>query len=193
MELWPTGMIWRKYGTIRTYTSVSWLKALKLLQWTSSSPWGAPYPTDRTSTESQSKPREDDSNHVRNVSEINVQLKRDRFNAPAMYVGVQAVLSLYASGRTTGIVLDCGDGVSHTVPIYEGYALPHAIHRLDFAGRDLTNYLMKVIEYSLQSWHHPRYWQSVVTVSQPLQREKLWGTWKRNSAMLLWTSRQRCS
>ena len=68
----------------------------------------------------------------------------ETFNTPAMYLANQSVLSLYASGRTTGIVVDSGDGSTHTVPIYEGCALPHASLRINLTGRDLTEYLMRI-------------------------------------------------
>ena len=70
----------------------------------------------------------------------------EAFNTPALYFGLQAILSLYASGRTTGLVLDSGDGVTHVVPVYEGFALPHAIQRIDIAGRDVTNDQLRHLE-----------------------------------------------
>jgi len=69
----------------------------------------------------------------------------EKFGIPATFVAIQAILSLYASGRTTGIVMDSGDGVSHTVPIFEGYSLPHAVHRLNLAGRNLTSWMAKLL------------------------------------------------
>ncbi len=67
---------------------------------------------------------------------------------------MQAVLSLYASGRTTGLVVDSGDGVTHVVPVYEGFAITHAISRIDIGGRDITEYLRRLLRtrgYSLTS------------------------------------------
>jgi len=69
----------------------------------------------------------------------------ETFNVPAMYVAIQATMSLYSAGRTTGLVCDAGDGVTHTVPIYEGFSIPHAVQRIQLAGRDLTGFLVKLM------------------------------------------------
>ncbi|KAI0286971.1 actin family [Russula aff. rugulosa BPL654] len=79
------------------------------------------------------------------------QIFFDTFNVPALYISVQAVLSLYASGRTTGIVLDSGDGVTHAVPVFEGFSMPHAIRRVDVAGRDVTEHLQLLLR---KAGHH---------------------------------------
>ncbi|PVZ97648.1 hypothetical protein BB558_006381 [Smittium angustum] len=77
--------------------------------------------------------------------DVAAQIFFETFNVPAMYISIQAVLSLYASGRTTGLVLDSGDGVSHSVPVYEGFTIPNAIRRVDLAGRDVTEYLKTLL------------------------------------------------
>jgi actin-related protein len=54
-------------------------------------------------------------------------------------------MSLYANGRTTGVVVDAGDGVSHTVPVFEGFTIPHAVMKMQIAGRVLTDYMQKLL------------------------------------------------
>ena len=77
--------------------------------------------------------------------EKTIQIVFETFNFPAFYISNDAVLSLYASGRTTGLVLDCGTALPSTVPIYEGYALPHASYRYGLAGRYVTDHLMQIL------------------------------------------------
>uniref|UniRef100_A0A671K328 Uncharacterized LOC107697503 n=2 Tax=Sinocyclocheilus anshuiensis TaxID=1608454 RepID=A0A671K328_9TELE len=74
-----------------------------------------------------------------------VELMFEAFSVPLAFVALQAVLALYASGRTTGVVLDSGDGVSHSVPVFEGYCLPHAVQRFDLAGSHVTLQLQKLL------------------------------------------------
>ena len=62
----------------------------------------------------------------------------DQFSVPALFFSPPPVLSLYASGRTTGCVLDCGHGLSSVVPVCEGFAIPHAIQRIDLGGDAIT-------------------------------------------------------
>ena len=77
------------------------------------------------------------------VREKTTEIMFETFEVPALYLSMQAVLALYASGRTTGIVLDSGEGVTHAVPISDCYAITPAIAQLNFARCDSTNLLIK--------------------------------------------------
>merc|ERR1712072_1125911 len=74
-----------------------------------------------------------------------VQIMFETFEVQNIYVAIQAVMSLYAAGRTTGLVVDAGDGVSHTVPVFEGFSLPHAVEKMEIAGRVLTMHMQKLL------------------------------------------------
>ncbi|PUU83189.1 actin family [Tuber borchii] len=110
------------------------------------------------------------------------QIFFETFNVPALFTSIQAVLSLYASGRTTGIVLDSGDGVSHAVPVYEGFAMPSAIRRIDVAGRDVTENLQVLLRKSGAIFHTSAEKEVVRTMKEktcyialdPKKEEKEW-------------------
>ncbi|RKF63958.1 Actin-like protein [Erysiphe neolycopersici] len=118
----------------------------------------------------------------RSNRDVAAQIMFETFNVPALYTSIQAVLSLYASGRTTGIVLDSGDGVSHAVPVYEGFAMPSSIRRIDVAGRDVTEYMQLLLRKSGYVFHTSAEKEVVRLIKEkvsyvavnPKQEEKEW-------------------
>jgi actin-related protein len=95
---------------------------------------------------------------------------------------VQAVLSLYASGKTTGLVLDSGDGVSHAVPVFQGFAIPNSIRRIDVAGRDVTEHLQQLLRKNGRVFHTSAEKETVKAIKEttgyvaldPAKEEKEW-------------------
>ncbi|ETO31064.1 hypothetical protein RFI_06056 [Reticulomyxa filosa] len=81
----------------------------------------------------------------------------EAFDAPALFFAPPPVLALYASGRLTGCVLDSGHGITQCVPIYDGFALPHAITRMEVAGGDVDKYFEHLIrKLSAVTFHTSR-------------------------------------
>jgi len=83
-------------------------------------------------------------NPVQNRKKM-IEVMFEKYGFKSAYIGIQAVLTLYAQGLLTGVVVDSGDGVTHVVPVYEGFSLPNLTRRLDVAGRDVTRYFIKLL------------------------------------------------
>uniref|UniRef100_A0A0N5AKX1 Actin-related protein 2 n=1 Tax=Syphacia muris TaxID=451379 RepID=A0A0N5AKX1_9BILA len=96
------------------------------------------------------------------------QVMFENYGFHSVYVAIQAVLTLYAQGLLTGIVVDSGDGVTHICPVYEGYALHHLTRRLDVAGRDITRYLIKLLLLRGYAFNHSADFETVRMLKEKL-------------------------
>ncbi|XP_065832474.1 actin-related protein 2-A [Oscarella lobularis] len=92
----------------------------------------------------------------------------EKYHVAGCYIAVQAVLTLYAQGLLTGVVIDSGDGVTHICPVYEGFALPHLTRRLDIAGRDITRYLIKLMLLRGYAFNHSADFETVRMMKEKL-------------------------
>lgn len=145
--------------------------------------WSYIYSKDQLSTFSEEHPvlLTEAPLNPRQNREKSAEIFFESFNVPALFVSMQAVLSLYSTGRTTGVVLDSGDGVTHAVPIYEGFAMPHSIMRVDIAGRDVSRYLRLLLRKEGINFNTTAEFETVRTIkekacylaSNPLKEETL--------------------
>ena len=97
-----------------------------------------------------------------------IEVMFEKYGFDSTYIQIQAVLTLYAQGLLTGVVVDSGDGVTHICPVYEGFALPHLVRRLDIAGREVTRYLIKLLLLRGYAFNHTADFETV-----RLMKEKL--------------------
>jgi actin-related protein len=77
--------------------------------------------------------------------EKSAEIMFETFNVPSLYIANQGVLSFYSTGRAIGVDLESGDGVTQIVPIYEGFYISHAVQRIDIGGKDLTDFMMRLL------------------------------------------------
>ncbi|XP_060092344.1 actin-like protein 7A [Heteronotia binoei] len=89
----------------------------------------------------------------------------ETFCTPAMHIAYQSRLSMYSYGKTSALVVESGHGVSYVVPIYEGYTLPSITERVDYAGSDVTQYLMKLLNESVKLFSE-KDWRTIEDIKE---------------------------
>ncbi|CAN1147657.1 Actin-related protein 2 [Linum perenne] len=77
--------------------------------------------------------------------ELMIETMFEKYNFAGLFIQIQAVLTLYAQGLLTGLVIDSGDGVTHVVPVVDGFSFPHLTKRMNVAGRHITSYLIDLL------------------------------------------------
>jgi len=97
-----------------------------------------------------------------------IEVMFEKYGFHGVFIAIQAVLTLYAQGLLTGVVIDSGDGVTHICPVYEGFALPHLTRRLDIAGRDITKYLIKLLLLRGYAFNHTADFETVRMMKEKL-------------------------
>ncbi|EEB11876.1 conserved hypothetical protein [Pediculus humanus corporis] len=97
-----------------------------------------------------------------------IQVMFEKYQFSGAYIAIQAVLTLYAQGLLSGVVVDSGDGVTHICPVYEEFALPHLTRRLDIAGRDITRYLIKLLLLRGYAFNHSADFETVRIMKEKL-------------------------
>ncbi|KTG00272.1 hypothetical protein cypCar_00032617, partial [Cyprinus carpio] len=106
-------------------------------------------------------------NPTKNREKI-IEVMFETYQFSGVYIAIQAVLTLYAQGLLTGVVVDSGDGVTHICPVYEGFSLPHLTRRLDIAGRDITRYLIKLLLLRGYAFNHSADFETVRMMKEKL-------------------------
>jgi len=97
-----------------------------------------------------------------------IEVMFEKYGFDSTYIAIQAVLTLYAQGLISGVVIDSGDGVTHICPVYEGFTLPHLTRRLDIAGKDITRYLIKLLLLRGYAFNHTADFETVRMMKENL-------------------------
>ncbi|KAK2706894.1 actin-related protein 2 [Artemia franciscana] len=97
-----------------------------------------------------------------------IEVMFEKYKFSGAFVAIQAVLTLYAQGLLSGVVVDSGDGVTHICPVYEGFAMPHLTRRLDIAGRDITRYLIKLLLLRGYAFNHSADFETIRQMKEKL-------------------------